>query len=349
MKRSLAAHLLELAPLEEEPGLRALVRVAGEVILERGELRAPLPLYSLVKPMLATTLRRASAQASGTASSPEASPLLGPIPGLPLPPWVRELPLEDVLDHRSGLEDYGNLPLYRRALERTPREPPPAQEILGACIQEGPRWPSGEGFHYSNVGYALLARRPGPGGTPTRERLLQELLEPLGMGRTRWVEDLRGLSHLAPGGTRPGPNRGEGRREEPEDFRERYHPDWVLHGLLGGPLEEYARFLEACLPGESSLPGASRLIPSAPLVGEVPGPFQRPAYRWGFMVDRGPDLPCFGHNGDGPGASLSAFCYPDLGPAVILVAQDHDLRPRAWNWNRSLALRLQDLLAPATI
>ena len=96
----------------------------------------------------------------------------------PVATWIDDsrLPhatLRQLLDHTSGIPDYGRLPAYRQAVQATPSEPWDDEELLARALAAGPDFEPGEGWAYSNTGFMLVRRivdAAAPGGLRRRAR-----------------------------------------------------------------------------------------------------------------------------------------------------------------------------------
>jgi len=222
----------------------------------------------------------------------------------PVATWISDerLPratLRQLLNHTSGIPDYGRLPEYGRAVRDTPSEPWSDEELLSRSLAGGPDFAPGEGWGYSNTGYLLvrlivdLATAGGFAGA-----LERELLRPLGLSDTSLALELGDLDALVPGWSN---QVGDGRR----DVRGRYHPCWVGHRTLVSTSADQRRFWSALAAGE--LCDLARLTESVEIGFDAPG-FVRPSYGIGVMTDPGWDEGLLiGHGGGGPGYGAACF------------------------------------------
>ena len=131
--------------------------------------------------------------------------------------------LRQLLNHTSGIPDYGRLPEYSAAVRDTPSEPWSDEELLARSLKGGPDFAPGQGWAYSNTGYLLVRRivdLAAAGGFAGA--LERELLGPLELSDTSLALELGDLDALVPGWST---QVGDGRR----DVRGRYHPCWVGH------------------------------------------------------------------------------------------------------------------------
>ncbi|HEV2559359.1 MAG TPA: serine hydrolase domain-containing protein [Microvirga sp.] len=263
--------------------LRIAVVEEGRLVETRGA-ETPVPWWSFTKTVLAAA---ALALVRDGRLSLEA-PLAG-----------RPFTLRQLLQHRAGLPDYGGLAAYHAAVARGDA-PWPFELILERTEARRLRYEPGRGWDYSNIGYRLVGDLVAEAvRLPLGEALRSLILDPLGVPRARLAlrpEDLAGADF----GT-----------------ADSYHPGWVYHGLIVGPLAEAATLLHRLLAGPY-LPAhllAAMRAPH-PLGGTVPGrPWRAPGYglglmagetRYGWRVE--------GHTGGGPGSVCAVYHEPDRHP-----------------------------------
>ena len=97
--------------------------------------------------------------------------------------------IHQLLSHRSGIPDYffGSIPIYRDCYERTLSREALLQRVASLPLE----FPPGEGFSYSNTGFALLGQIiEVVTDEPYDDVLRDRILDPLGMTATRWVASL---------------------------------------------------------------------------------------------------------------------------------------------------------------
>lgn len=205
--------------------------------------------------------------------------------------------LRHLLQHRAGLGDYGTLPDYHTAVA-SGAAPWPLQEMRARADASVLLYPPGEGWLYSNIGYAeVRSLIEDIAGAPLRTVLQERVLDPLGLTRTRLAEcadDLAAVEMNVAG----------------------YDPRWVYHGLLVGPLPEAVDLLDGLFAGRLLPPREREAMMSPhPLDVAVDGrPFAAPAYGLGLMMDhdRSGNIR-YGHTGGGPGSVIAV--YRTDGPA----------------------------------
>lgn len=91
-----------------------------------------------------------------------------------------------------------------------------------------------------------------------------------------------------------------------------YHPGWVYHGLLVGPLDSAALLLQRLLMGgmlaSSTL---DKMASGHPLPAYAEPPWSHPAYGLGLMVPAVAGAGrVYGHSGGGPGSQIAVYGRP---------------------------------------
>lgn len=236
----------------------------------------------------------------------------------PVRAWIEDerLPavsLRQLLNHTSGIPDYGRLPEYRRAVRDSPWEPWSDEELVARALAGGMDFEPGRGWAYSNTGY-LLVRRIVDVAAPAGfvGALERELLGPLALGDTSLALELDDLQGLVPAlSTQIG--------GEPQDVRGRYHPRWVGHRTLASTAADQRRFWTALAAGE--LCDLEQLTESVQIGFEAPG-FVRPSYGIGVMTDPGrADGLLIGHGGGGPGYVAACFALLREGDDPLVAVE----------------------------
>jgi len=208
-----------------------------------------------------------------------------------------------LLDHTSGVRDYGSLPEYHEAVRTEPGAAWDDHEFLARTAAAGPQFEPGEGWAYSNTGYLLLRRLlDGHGG-------LAAFLPRLGLADTTVAERLEDLRVAVPA---PSAQLLDG----VDDVRGVYDPRWVGHRTLIARAGDLVGFWRQ-LPAEMLDPGTF-----VPIGFDAPG-FVRPSYGLGVMAD--PEHPfgtVVGHGGGGPGYAAGVFAVPSRNAVAIVLAAD---------------------------
>lgn len=205
--------------------------------------------------------------------------------------------LRHLLQHRSGLPDYGSLAEYHAAVERG-EDPWPVADLLMRCDAGRLRYPPGEGWGYSNIGYWHLTQIVAhAAGQPYGMVLEQQVLEPLGIAGVRLAQDRADLAGL------PG-------------IMDGYHPGWVYHGLLIGPLDAAARLLHGLLTGDLLPPDLLDAMRKPHWLGGpvTDRPWLAPGYGLGLMCgEASAGQHVEGHSGGGPGSVVAVYHRPAEG------------------------------------
>lgn len=200
--------------------------------------------------------------------------------------------LRHLLEHRSGLADYGSFRSYHEAVARGD-EPWPVSQLIRETGAERLRYVSGEGWEYSNIGYLFVRRII---ENLTKQRLdiaLRELvLAPLDIHSARLALGPRDLDDVTMGSARG------------------YHPGWVYHGLLVGSVSDAALLLDRLMSGTLLPRDVLQEMHSAYVLGgPIEGrPWQMPGYGLGVMMgETTTGKTVAGHTGGGPGSTVAIY------------------------------------------
>lgn len=266
---------------------------------------APMPdgarfyIYSVTKTFIAARLLQLGIDIDRPYSACHA------IPALPDEVTVRRL-----LNHTAGIPSYTDLPDYRLATRRSPGQPWPRATVLERCCGGKLDFTPGQGWHYSNTGYMLLAMLLEKlSGLSLAATLTEGLLTPLALKDTHVAEDVDQGGILT-----PSYSRDLNEDERMTDVRALYHPGWCLTGLIASTALDTARFLDALMAGKVVPAAQLAAMTTSVSIGMDAGPFfRKPSCGLGLMTD--PDWGhggLFGHGGDGPGANAWAMHLPDF-------------------------------------
>lgn len=200
--------------------------------------------------------------------------------------------LRQLLQHRAGLSNYGPLPEYKAAVARGD-EPWTDADMLARSDAQRLRYPPGEGWDYSNIGYWQVCRLIEQASGKALGAALRALVfEPLRLTGARLAETKADLNDV-----RMGEAAG-------------YHPRWVYHGMVVGSLKEAALFMDRLLNGDL-LPQdlLTEMRTPHPLGGPLEGrPWKTTGYGLGLMIGTfETDLPVMGHTGGGPGSTIAVY------------------------------------------
>jgi len=234
-----------------------------------------IPIYSISKPFLAEAVLALALPLSDTIG--QHLPRLAPV--------YAQRTIGDLLNHRSGLDDYGRLPDYHAAVANN--EPAWSRgDLLERCAGLPHANP---GFEYSNIGYLLLRMLlEQETGLSYFQAIRQLVLEPLNISGFREWES---ATDVVPG----------------------YDPSWVYSGTFLGQPETIAANLTKLAIHRRETIGHS--------AGWKPVPYQNtgfddPGYNYGFMADGNPAR-SVGHGGGGPGFGLMALVNLATGQAAL--------------------------------
>ncbi|MCQ4286149.1 beta-lactamase family protein [Pseudomonas stutzeri] len=200
--------------------------------------------------------------------------------------------LRQLLRHEAGLADYGELPEYHAAVAN--HEPAwSADEMMRRLNGHQLRYSPGTDWHYSNVGYMLVAKLiERTTDLPLEEAVKQQVLAPLGISTARFATERADLHGEYFGSSL------------------NYDPAWVYHGLLVGPVSQAALLLDRLL-AEELLPAdlLQDMLAARALGGPIAGrPWVSPGYALGLMrgsIEGG--LTLTGHTGCGPGSVVAVY------------------------------------------
>jgi CubicO group peptidase (beta-lactamase class C family) len=213
---------------------------------------------------------------------------------------VRHRPytLRQLLQHRAGLVSYGGV-FYQEAVTRGD-DPWPVPSLLARVDADRLRYPPGQGFDYSNVGYLLVRDIiEQASGDPLGRALDRLVLSPLGIAEARIALARADLYDVAMGDAAG------------------YHPGWVYHGLLVGPLRAAAVLLDRLMSGALLQPALLAAMCALHPLGAPPAgrPWRTIGYGLGLMggaTEHGRRV--LGHTGVGPGSVIAVYHFPDETP-----------------------------------
>jgi D-alanyl-D-alanine carboxypeptidase len=286
-------------------GLGSWVGASGSLDLAREDAMhadARFPIYSITKTVIAVCVLRLEELRALAIDDP-------------ISRWLADLPFGDdislrqLLNHTAGVPNYSDVPEQLAALKASPGKAWTYEQFIEHSCHRGLDFQPGEGWCYSNTGYALLTRVVElANATSFADAVQQHIAGPLGHTATAVVEGRACFEQLVPGFSRD-----FHREAELEDVRSIYDPAWVAHGLVSSTAAEIGEFYQALFGGKlvrrDSLAAMTQLVR---VPGEHP-PAVSPSYGLGLMSD--PDgryAPHFSHGGGGPGYSLYAGCLREF-------------------------------------
>jgi CubicO group peptidase (beta-lactamase class C family) len=216
----------------------------------------------------------------------------------------RPFTLRQLLQHRAGVVDYGGLAAYHDAVARGD-EPWPVAELLERTNAARLRYEPGQGWAYSNIGYLrvreLIEETTGEDLNKAIRRLV---LHPLGIEEAYLARTPADLAGAVMGSASS------------------YHPGWVYHGLIVGPLRDAALLLDRLMTG-ALLPRdlLDAMCASHPVGGPFPGrPLKRPGFGLGLMTGiASSGHKVMGHTGGGPGSVIAVYHRPEAEPRLTAL------------------------------
>ena len=244
---------------------------------------AEFPVYSISKPFLAQAVLELGLDLK--------APIGNYLPHLSATYQNRQV--GQLLNHTSGLDDYGSMPEYHSAVAS--HEPAWSREQLLEIAERLPH--ANSGFQYSNIGYLLL-RMAVENQTGLRYfgALTKVVFEPLGIqGFNEWEEE----NYLVPS----------------------YDPRWVYSGTFVSRSDALIPALQKLVAHRKQTAGLEAGLVNVPYPNTG---FDQPAYNYGFMLDSNP-VTAAGHGGGGPGYQLMALVNPETGIADFEIATDGSL------------------------
>jgi CubicO group peptidase (beta-lactamase class C family) len=217
----------------------------------------------------------------------------------------RPFTLRQLLQHRAGVADYGDLAAYHEAVARGDA-PWSVSELLERTGAARLRYEPGQGWSYSNIGYLMVRELIEETiGEDLNAAISRLVLHPLGVVEARIVQTPADLAGVAMGAASS------------------YDPGWVYHGLVVGPLRDAGLLLDRLMTGELLPPHLLEAMAGAhPAGGPFPGrPWKTPGYGLGLMIGiASGGHKVMGHTGRGPGSVIAVYHQPEAEPRVTAAA-----------------------------
>jgi D-alanyl-D-alanine carboxypeptidase len=232
-------------------------------------------------------------------------------------PVSRAVSLRHLLQHTSGLADYGWLPAYHEAVRDTPSTPWPDEKFFEMTLANGPLFDPGTAWSYSNIGYLILRRIiERAAGISFRRYVDAHIVSPLGLRDTFVAENIDDWATCIP---------GYGREVRSDaavvDVRGTYHPGWCAPGVIVSTVDDVTEFFDSLFRGELlNTEHFDLMLRMVRVPGSHP-PTVTPTCGLGILGDPdGPYGPSYGHGGGGPGYALEASILPRSAFGRVAVA-----------------------------
>ena len=252
------------------------------------------------------------------------------------PAYGKAITVRNLLNHTSGLEDYGEL-LMKQYPDTPPEKVP---QILDAGVlklleqQTSGKFPPGSKWEYSNSGYAVLAMIVEKvSGKSFGEFLRERIFVPLKMKNTLAYQ--KGKNEV--------PHRAYGHTKEKDAWHETdQSPTSAVLGDGGiySSLDDLAKWDRALR--EHTLLSGAEMQPALTPVQPTDGPAKSPegqtvSYGFGWFLDPYQSHKRMSHNGDTIGFQTTIQRFPDDKMTIIVLANRVDINPE------ELALKVADL------
>lgn len=229
-------------------------------------------------------------------------------------PYAQEIMLKHLLNHTSGLPDYGSLASYHEAVKVHPKEPWIFEEFIQNTLSQKSKIKIEE-FNYSNLGYGLLKKIIEQVTKLSFADSLEELIfRPLKLKQTRVVKEIEDLHDLVVAESTLITSDAS-----KTDVRFNYHPGWVFHGVIASTAFDIAWFINQLFE-EKILKKESLELMKDPTLLDFNHPyFKNPSYGLGIMSGLLPSGQIYGHTGGGPGYSAVAYYIASTQPTTIVL------------------------------
>jgi CubicO group peptidase (beta-lactamase class C family) len=213
--------------------------------------------------------------------------------------------LRQLLGHKAGVAEYGQYKSYHDAVTAGGL-PWSHQKLLQETEATRLRFEPGTGWAYSNIGYLYVRQIiEDVTGTDLAQALRTLVLHPLELPTARLATVPQDLIDVEMGDATG------------------YHPGWVYHGLLVGPLQEAGLLLYRLMMGNLLPPELMAAMQQRHALGPLMAgrPWTSPGYALGLMIGQveGGATVC-GHSGGGPGSAISVYFSRDSGRPLVGAA-----------------------------
>ena len=237
----------------------------------------------------------------------------------PLSKWKPDYPngenitLRMLLGHTSGLYDYFNHPEYNLRVFNEPDHHWTPQEVLDNFVLE-PKFPPGEGYHYSNTNFLLLGLVvEAATGKPLGDVLKERFFEPLGLDHTF---DQSSATPPPPGGALGCLQRESGPicLDDGTDYRPTLSAATVAYGAgdIVSTSSDLAEWVKALYGGD---------VVSADSLAQMTDwhQYAQEAYGLGTRARTIGGHQAFGHTGSLRGFDAAMWYTPDLDTSMVTL------------------------------
>jgi D-alanyl-D-alanine carboxypeptidase len=236
----------------------------------------------------------------------------------PAAPFATQVTIRQLLQHSSGMPDYGPLPEYHDSVRAHPDQPWSEAEFVARTCAKGLTFEPDKGWLYSNIGYLLLKQTIETVTSQSFGAALDAMIaKPCGLSSLSVPTTLADLHALAPGLSNYLASGGTA-----VDARGRYHPGWVAHGVIAATAADVAAFYDALFRGDILAPSSLAAMKTGARVPQTRPPFRDASYGLGLMSDHdAPSGAIYGHTGEGPGYHAAAYRFGSTTIAVLVNAE----------------------------
>jgi CubicO group peptidase (beta-lactamase class C family) len=252
------------------------------------------------------------------------------------PSYGKSITVRNLLNHTSGLEDYGEL-LMKQYPDTPPEKVP---QILDAGVlklleqQTSAKFPAGTKWEYSNSGYAVLAMIVEKiSGKPFGQFLQERIFTPLKMKNTlAYEKDKNEVPHRAYGHSK----KDDGWHETDQSPTSAVLGDGGIYSSIDD-LAKWDRALRL-----HTLLSEAEMQPALTPVQPAAGPAKFPdgptvSYGFGWFLDPYQGHKRMSHDGGTIGFRTTIQRFPDDQLTIIVLANRTDVNPE------ELALKVADL------
>jgi D-alanyl-D-alanine carboxypeptidase len=216
----------------------------------------------------------------------------------------RPFTLRQLLQHRAGVPNYGELASYHEAVRRG-EKPWEISQLLDRVGVDRLDFEPGHGWRYSNIGYLFVRQLiEEAAGCDIGSALQHLVFDSLGLESVNVAESADDLASTA-WGNQTG-----------------YDPRWVYHGLLIGTPADAVRFLHRLMSGQVlSRELLAEMTTPHPIAGPLQSrPWETVGYGLGVAIGRMASAGlAIGHSGVGPGSLSAVYHFCDR-PSPCTVA-----------------------------